>query len=114
MTDLNDVEQIRLLEKQRYRAMQDGCSSQLLTLCHPRLAYTHSDGARDTLGSYISKLNSRHYIYHDIEHPVEDIVVVGNTALVLRRMDAPLSVQGREKELRDSSLAVGSRNTNTR
>src|SRR5690625_6862282 len=76
MTDLNDVEQIRLLEKQRYRAMQDGCSSQLLTLCHPQLAYTHSDGSRDTLDSYISKLNSRHYIYHDIEHPVEDIVVV--------------------------------------
>ena len=40
---------VRGLERQRYAAMLAADTETLVSLCHPRLLYTHSHAKRDTL-----------------------------------------------------------------
>ena len=98
--------EIESLEAQRYKAVVDGDYDTFESLCHQRLVYTHSQGDRDTLNSYLEKLRKGYYRYHRIEHPIEDIVLIGNTALVLGQMNAELTVNGTEKSLANSALSV--------
>ena len=41
-----------------------------------------------------------------IEHPVEDVVLLGDTALVFGQMNADLTVNGTDKTLNNNALAV--------
>lgn len=97
---------IRSLEDQRYQAVLDQDYERFEALCHARLVYSHSGGNRDSLESYISKLRSGSLRYHRIDRSVEDVLIVGGTALVVGHMNAELSVEGHEKTLNNSSLAV--------
>lgn len=98
--------EIEALEARRYKAVVDGDYDAFERLCHQRLTYTHSLGDRDTLSSYLDKLRKGYYRYHRIDHPIEDIVLIGNTALVLGQMNADLTVNGTEKTLANSALSV--------
>ncbi|UZX01262.1 nuclear transport factor 2 family protein [Arthrobacter sp. CDRTa11] len=97
---------IETLEAKRYQAVVDGDYDAFEGLCHQRLVYTHSLGDRDTLGSYLEKLRKGFYRYHRIDHPIEDIVLIGDTALVLGQMNADLTVNGTHKTLANSALSV--------
>ncbi|MFW0773094.1 nuclear transport factor 2 family protein [Paenarthrobacter nitroguajacolicus] len=97
---------IEALEAKRYRAVVDADYDTFEDLCHERLVYTHSLGDRDSLTSYLEKLRAGFYRYHRIDHPVEDIILIGNTALVLGQMNAELTVNGTYKTLANSALAV--------
>ncbi|MEZ0052317.1 ketosteroid isomerase-like protein [Mycobacterium sp. MAA66] len=93
-------------ETARYRAVIDGDFEAFRRLCHPDLVYTHSDSARDTLDSYIDKCQSGFYTYSRIDHPVEDVLVVGDTAVVVGQMSASITAGGKAKELNNNSIAV--------
>ncbi|MFF1354670.1 nuclear transport factor 2 family protein [Streptomyces sp. NPDC058297] len=102
-----DVEStIRALEDTRYEAVIAGDVEAFAALAHPELAYTHSNAAVDTLDSYLEKLRSGFYVYHRIEHPVDRILVSGNTAVVVGEMHADLTARGVRKTLANRSLAV--------
>ncbi len=103
--------QILDLETARYRAVIDGDFEAFRRLCHADLVYTHSDSARDTLGSYIDKCQSGFYTYSRIDHPVEDVLVVGDTAVVVGQMSASITAGGKPKELRNNSIAVWVKDT---
>ncbi|MFD5539748.1 nuclear transport factor 2 family protein [Streptomyces sp. NPDC127079] len=75
-------------------------------LCHPDLAYTHAIGVTDTLDSYLEKVRAGSFAYHDIDHPIDFIRVVGDVALVVGGMNAHVTAGGVERTLRNRSLAV--------
>lgn len=107
MPDLaSDAEELAALEQRRYRAIVADDYSDFLALAHPELVYSHSNGALDTLDSYVEKWSTGFYRYEWIEHPIESIVVVGDVGLVVGRMKARLDVDGAPVELDNGALAV--------
>lgn len=97
---------IRALEDARYDAVVRGDIAAFAELAHPELTYTHSNGSVDTLGSYREKLESGYYDYHRIDHPIDRIVVEGDTAVVIGEMHADITAGGTRKALANRALAV--------
>ncbi|PKV97667.1 ketosteroid isomerase-like protein [Amycolatopsis echigonensis] len=102
-----DVEAtIRDLEESRYAAVISGDIEAFSAHAHPDLAYTHSNGVTDTLDSYREKLRAGYYVYHRIDHPVDRILVSGDTAVVVGEMHADITAGGTRKTLANKALAV--------
>lgn len=101
------------LETKRYRAVVDGDLDAFRSFCHPNLVYTHSDGSRDTVASYVNKVETGFYVYHRIDHPTEDVLVSGDTAVVVGEMNASITANGTDKELVNNSIAVWVRENGT-
>ena len=105
----DDVAAVLAAEDRRYRAMQDADLAVLDELCAAQLSYAHSSGARDTKDEYLGKVRSRYYVYRRVDHPVERVAVVGDTAIVVGRMTADLDVDGVPKTIDNLALAVWTR-----
>lgn len=97
---------IRRREDERYAAVLDGDIDAFAALAHPDLIYTHSNGAVDNLASYREKIETGFYVYHRIDHPIDRIVVPGDTALVVGEMHADITAGGVRKTLANRALAV--------
>ncbi|WP_210412374.1 nuclear transport factor 2 family protein [Pseudarthrobacter sp. NIBRBAC000502772] len=97
---------IQELEDKRYAAVLNQDYDTFEDLCHADLVYGHTGGNRDSLETYLSKLRSGALRYHRIDHPVENIVLVGDAALVTGQMSADLTINGSNKTLNNSALAV--------
>ncbi|SDX91051.1 protein of unknown function [Modestobacter sp. DSM 44400] len=104
-----DVRAVLAAEDRRYRAMTDADLTTLGALCADDLSYAHSSGARDTRAEYLDKVRSGYYVYRRIDHPVERVAVVGDTAIVVGRMTADLEVDGTPKTIDNLALAVWTR-----
>lgn len=104
MTD--DEQTIRALEDRRYGAMVDGDFEDFAALSHPDLIYTHSTGVVDSLDSYLAKTRSGHYVYHRVDHPIERVLLHGDTAVVIGEMHADITAGGAVKTLANRALAV--------
>jgi hypothetical protein len=96
-------------EDERYRAMVEADLDALDRLCADELSYAHSSGARDTKAEYLDKVRSGYYVYRRVDHPVERVEVLGDTAIVVGRMTADLVVDGVEKTIDNLALAVWTR-----
>jgi hypothetical protein len=103
------VNEIQALEERRYRAMIDGDVVVLGEICSSDLIYTHSKGDHDDRRSYLQKVGSRYFKYHEITHPADRILVVDGAALVTGRMTAKVSVEGEVKHIDNRYLAVWAR-----
>jgi ketosteroid isomerase-like protein len=64
---------------------------------------------RDTKAEYLGKVRSGYYVYRRIDHPVERVEVLGDTAIVVGRMTADIDVQGVPKTIDNLALAVWTR-----
>ena len=107
--DTDDVRAVLAAEDRRYRAMQDADLATLTEVCADELSYAHSSGVRDTRSEYLEKLRSGYYVYRRIEHPVERVEVLGDTAIVVGRMTSDVEVQGTLKTIDNLALAVWTR-----
>jgi hypothetical protein len=107
--DTDDVRAVLAAEDRRYRAMQDADLTTLEEVCADGLSYAHSSGVRDTKSEYLAKLRSGYYVYQRIDHPVERVEVVGDTAIVVGGMAAEVTVQGTPKTIDNLALAVWTR-----
>ncbi|MDF3310618.1 nuclear transport factor 2 family protein [Rhodococcus sp. T2V] len=105
-TTFADRDDLVANENTRYQAAVAGDTDTLRRLAHPALTYAHSDGRRDTLDEYLTKLATGALRYHSIDHPVSDVLVTGDTAVVVGHMRAHLTVGGREKNIDNSCIAV--------
>jgi hypothetical protein len=94
------------LEDRRYQAMIDADLDTMDRLCAEELSYAHSSGVRDTKSEYLGKVRSGYYRYLTVEHPVERIEVLGDTAIVVGRMTSDLLVDGVPKTIDNLALAV--------
>lgn len=108
-----DVEVITELEDQRFDAVVAGDFDRFAAVCHPDLMYTHSNGVTDSLDSYLAKCRDGFYVYHRVDHPVTKILVKADVAFVLGEMNADLTAGGTRKQLRNTSLAVWVRDSET-
>lgn len=97
---------ILAIEKQRYAAMIAGNARDLEGFLDEALAYTHSDGSRDTRESYLAKVAAGHFHYHRIDAPVDHVETFDETAIVIGRMLADVEVGGEKRSLANASLAV--------
>lgn len=97
---------IQELEDKRYAAVLNQDYDTFESLCHADLVYGHTGGNRDSLDTYLAKLRTGALRYHRIDHPMENIVLVGDTALVTGLMTAYVTVNGATKTLNNSALAV--------
>ena len=103
---LDDRDDLVAQENARYAAAVAADTDAIRRVAHPSLTYAHSDGRRDTLDEYLKKLSSGTLNYHSIEHPITDVVITGDTAVVIGRMRAHLTVGGLEKTIDNSCIAV--------
>ena len=106
---MNDVAAVLAAEDLRYRAMIDADLATLDRLLDDRASYAHSSGVRDTKSEYLAKVRSGYYVYRRIDHPVERVEIVGDTAIVVGRMTADLTVDGAPKVIDNLALAVWAR-----
>jgi hypothetical protein len=106
MSSSQAVAEVLSAEDRRYRAMIDADLDTLDLLCADELSYAHSSGARDTKAEYFDKVRSGYYDYRRIDHPVERVEVLGDTAIVVGRMTADLEVDGTPKTIDNLALAV--------
>ncbi|MDO9413889.1 MAG: nuclear transport factor 2 family protein [Pseudolabrys sp.] len=105
----NEQSTIEDLENRRYAAMIAGDVHVLDELCSDALIYTHSRGERDDKTSYLAKVASGVFTYHEIDHPNERVLVLSDTALITGRMTAQVSVGGEPRRIDNACLAVWAR-----
>src|SRR5215218_6471066 len=108
MTD-DVVAGVLAAEDERYQALLGPDLPTLERLFHERLSYAHSSGVRDTKAEYLEKIGNGYYDYARIDHPVERVDVLGDTAIVVGRMTADLEVRGTPKTIANLALAVWTR-----
>lgn len=104
-----EKDQILDLEQQRVQAILEKDFDAFIQLSHPDLRYIHSSGVTDTRESYVESCRAGQYEYQQIQLPVDEVLVAGDTAVVLGQMKASLSVNGSPKELDYHSIAVWTR-----
>ncbi|MFF1402960.1 nuclear transport factor 2 family protein [Streptomyces sp. NPDC058294] len=104
-----DADAICELEKLRFDTLVERNLRTFTDLAHPDLAYTHSSGTLETLDSFVAKCGSAYYVYHRIDHLIEHVTVVGDTAVVIGEMRVDMTADGIRRELANRSLGVWAR-----
>jgi ketosteroid isomerase-like protein len=101
-----DAETIRELERRRSHALVAREFDVFAAMAHPELTWTHSNGATDTLDSYLRRCRDGFSVYHRIDYRISKILVHGDVALVRAEVDADVSSAADRRELNIVSLAV--------
>lgn len=100
------TDEIMALENRRYQAMIDADLAVLDELCAPELLYTHSNATQDTKQSYLKKIADGFFDYKSLDHPVDRIMIVNDTALIFGRMVGEVISGGVPKRLNSQALTV--------
>ena len=95
MADLKQT--IRQLEDRRFRAMVEADAAALEELLADSMIYTHSSATTDGKASYIAGVKSKKWQYRQIDRPVEDIQVHGDTVVVTGQVRIDIVVDGQPK-----------------
>jgi hypothetical protein len=103
------VAEVLAAEDRRYGALLGPDLPTLGRLFHDRLSYAHSSGVRDTRDEYLAKIENGYYDYARVDHSAERVDVLGDTAVVVGRMSADLTVDGTPKTIDNLALAVWTR-----
>ncbi|WP_229913626.1 nuclear transport factor 2 family protein [Streptomyces capitiformicae] len=109
MDVIREADVIRELERRRFRVIVERDFDGFAELAHPDLSYTHSSGTLDTLDSFVGKCESAYFVYHRIDHVVDSVTVVGDTAVVIGEMRVSMSAGGIRRQLDNRSLGVWAR-----
>jgi ketosteroid isomerase-like protein len=88
---------IRELESRRFRAMIEADAVTLEALLADSLVYTHSSASTDGKASYIAGIKSKKWQYRQIDRPVEDLQVHGDTVVVTGQVRIDILIDGKPK-----------------
>ena len=88
---------IRELESRRFRAMIEADAIALQALLADSMVYTHSSASTDGKASYIAGVKSKKWQYRQIDRPVEDIQVHGDTAVVTGQVRIDILIDGKPR-----------------
>jgi hypothetical protein len=97
---------ISALEEERYLSMRQGDLQTFERLSHPELTYVHSNGVKDSLDSYLNKCREGLYVYHRIDHWLDEVRMSGNAALAFGEMSADITSHGIDKTIHNRTLTV--------
>jgi ketosteroid isomerase-like protein len=98
--------QVRAAEDRRYAAMIAGDVAALGELLSDRAVYTHSYGGRDTKQELLDVMSRGELVYHSVEHPVTEVIVLGDAAVVVGEMHAEVTSRGSSRQLANATIAV--------
>jgi uncharacterized protein (TIGR02246 family) len=98
--------QVHAAEDRRYAAMLAGDATALADLLSDGLIYTHSSGVRENKQQLLARIDGGDLRYVRLEHPVSQVVVLGDAVLVLGEMHADVVVGGQPRRLDNAVLAV--------
>jgi hypothetical protein len=98
--------QIRAAEDRRYDAMVGADLAALGELLSDRVVYGHSNGSRDSKESLLARIGDGSLDYVTLDHPVQEIIVLGDAVLVIGEMHGDVVVSGLPRQLHSSILAV--------
>jgi ketosteroid isomerase-like protein len=93
----NVKQTIRELESRRFRAMIEADAVALEALLADSMIYTHSSATTDGKASYIAGVKSKKWQYRQIDRPVEDIQVHGDTVVVTGQVRIDILIDGKPK-----------------
>jgi ketosteroid isomerase-like protein len=93
----NIKQTIRELESRRFRAMIEADVVTLEALLGDSLVYTHSSATTDGKASYIAGIKSKKWQYRQIDRPVEDLQVHGDTVVVTGQVRIDILIDGKPK-----------------
>ncbi|HEV7477228.1 MAG TPA: nuclear transport factor 2 family protein [Burkholderiales bacterium] len=88
---------IRELESRRFRAMIEADAVALEALLADSMIYTHSSATTDGKASYIAGVKSKKWQYRQIDRPIEDIQVHGDTVVVTGQVRIDILIDGKPK-----------------
>jgi hypothetical protein len=77
------IEAIRVLERDRFRAMVDGDISLLNLLLSDNASFIHTNGKRETKQQFIDAILGGHRRYRQIEVQSQDVLPVGSETCVV-------------------------------
>lgn len=100
------VDDILALEKRRFAAMCAGDLTTLNELLHAKLTYTHSNGIVDTKETYTNGVREKLWNYQSIRTSKESVSIIGDTALVLSRLEIDVLIRGTPKFVDSLALTV--------
>ena len=98
MSDIIKAE-IKKLEDRRFQAMIDSDFGTLDKLLGDDLIYTHSSGQSDTRAEYIALCKKGVFKYLNIERPIENMQVYGETVVVTGHAKMDVLIEGKRKLL---------------
>ena len=98
MSDIIKAE-IKKLEDRRFQAMIDSDFGTLDKLLGDDLVYTHSSGQSDTRAEYIALCKKGVFKYLNIERPIENMQVYGETVVVTGHAKMDVLIEGKRKLL---------------
>jgi ketosteroid isomerase-like protein len=88
---------LRELESRRFRAMIEADTVALEALLADSMVYTHSSATTDGKASYIAGVKSKKWQYRQIDRPVEDIQVHGDTVVITGQVRIDILIDGKAK-----------------
>ena len=100
------VSEVTVLEEERFAAMLGGDAPTLERLLHDALGYGHSNAGRETKATFIAKIAGGVLDYTRIDHPITEILLSGDTAVVVGTMNASVRIAGKPVELNGSTISV--------
>ncbi|TKC89594.1 nuclear transport factor 2 family protein [Trinickia terrae] len=77
------IEAIRVLERDRFRAMVDGNGQILEELLSENVSFVHTNGKRETKQQFIDAITAGRRRYRQIEIQSQDIVLIGRETCVV-------------------------------
>ncbi len=77
------IEAIRVLERDRFRAMVDGDVPLLNELLSDNASFVHTNGKRETKQQFIDAISAGHRRYRQIEVQSQDVLPVGGETCVV-------------------------------
>lgn len=77
------IEAIRVLERDRFRAMVDGDVPVLNQLLSDHVSFVHTNGKRETKQQFIDAISAGHRRYRQIEVQSQDVLPVGSETCVV-------------------------------
>jgi len=110
-TIADDERTVLAAEEARCRALMASDMPALERMFSDRLRYTHASGVRDTKAEYLAKIQNGYYDYIRITHRVEQVDVLGDTAVVVGRLSGDMTVQGDPRILDTLTTAVWTRSS---
>src|SRR5258708_19379861 len=78
-----EIEAIRGLERDRFRAMVDGNGELLDALLSDSVIYVHTNGKRETKQQFIDAITAGRRRYRQIEIQSQDVLAVGDETCVV-------------------------------
>lgn len=99
-------EQVLARETQRCAALLDADMASLAELLSERLVFAHANATYDDKSSLLAKMGSGNIVYRTLEETQQRVIELGDTALLVSRLTASVTVGGQPRAIDNWTLSV--------